>query len=232
MKKQKNDRREIRRSVLLGDAGLQLRESKDGKPSRTIAGYAILFDTPSAALWEDEETVAREVIERTAITQELLDGSDIKFTMYHDRQILLGRSNHGQGTLSYQIDERGVAFMLELPESPYGDEALSAVKRGDISGCSFAFSTYYWDDGCVSREVSTEKDGRRLITYRVKTITGIHDFTLASDPAYPDTSVEARELAAQLREMADPDPEPINYTPEAYLAQIREMREISGHRLS
>ena len=37
------------------------------------------------------------------------------------------------------------------------------------------------------------------ITYRVKAITKIYDFTLAADPYYPDTSVETRELADGLR---------------------------------
>ena len=49
------------------------------------------------------------------------------------------------------------------------------------------------------------KDGVNHITYRVKAVTGLYDFTLAADPAYPATSVEARELAQMLRPQQSPD---------------------------
>lgn len=204
-------------------APIRFREHKDGEADgRVITGYAILFNTPSAVMYEDEETVVREVIAPGAVTKELLDESDIKFTMYHDRQLLLGRSNKGRGTLGYFVDEKGVGFELALPESPNGDEALSMVKRGDIAGCSFAFSTYYDDPGYVERTVE-KRDGRNEITYTVKSVLGIYDFTLAADPAYPDTSVEAREFAelvtAAGRKPSQPSP--------AVTASVARMREIA-----
>lgn len=212
-------------------AELRVREAEGDQPSRTITGYAILFNVQSAPLWQDEDSEAREVIAPEAITKELLDGCDIKFTMYHDRQLILGRSNKGAGTLSYFVDEKGVGFELELPKSPNGDEALEMVRRGDISGCSFAFSTRYWDDACVERTANVV-NGITLITYRVKAVTGVYDFTLAADPAYPDTSVEAREFTNGLREAAKPeeagDPEPNNAK---IREQLREMRRAAAQKL-
>lgn len=171
-------------------SGLEVRERPDGTPGRTITGYAILFDTPSAVLYEDEEDEVREVIASGAVTRELLDGCDIKMTMFHDRQLILARSRNGEGTLSYSVDDRGVRFEFEAPATADGDKALELVRRGDISGCSFAFSTCYYDRGCVSRDVVRE-GGKSRITYTVRTITNVYDFTLAADPAYPDTSCEA-----------------------------------------
>lgn len=189
----------IKRVFMAAEATpIRFREGKNGEANgRVITGYAILFNTPSAVLYEDEDTVVREIISPGAITKELLDECDIKFTMYHDRQLLLGRSNKGHGTLGYFVDEKGVGFELELPESPNGDEALSMVKRGDIAGCSFAFSTYYDDPGFVERTAET-RNGRNEVTFTVKAVLGIYDFTLAADPAYPDTSVEAREFVRLL----------------------------------
>lgn len=173
---------------------LRVREAGEGEaPSRVITGYAILFDTPSAPLWEDDREVVREVIAPEAVTRELLDASDIKMTMFHDRQLILARSKNGAGTLSYDIDERGVSFEFEAPHTADGDKALELVKRGDIAGCSFAFTTYYFDEGHVTRDV-TEEDGKTATTYTVRAITGIYDFTLAADPAYPATNCELREL--------------------------------------
>lgn len=228
MTTKRNKDAEVRRTLRTDSAGLHVREAEGDAPSRTITGYAILFNTPSEPLWSDEDSEAREVIAPEAITKELLDGCDIKFTMYHDRQLILGRSNKGMGTLSYFIDEKGVGFNLELPKSPNGDEALELVSRGDISGCSFAFTTRYWDSDFVERSAKVV-NGATQITYTVKAITGVYDFTLAADPAYTDTSVEAREFTTGLREAMKPE-EPKPDT-EAVARQVREMRRVANQSI-
>ena len=129
-KKNKNDL--VRREVVVTE--LHVREAGEGEAaSRTIVGRAILFNTPSAPLWSDDEEEAREIIAPEAITKELLDGCDIKFTMFHDRQLILARSNKGTGTLSYTVDDKGVAFEFEAPNTVDGDKALELVKRGGIA---------------------------------------------------------------------------------------------------
>lgn len=188
-------------------AELHVREAGEGEaPSRIITGYAILFNTLSAPLWSDDEEEAREVIAPEAVTRALLDGCDIKMTMFHDRQLILARSKNGEGTLKYNVDERGVAFSFEAPNTTDGDKALELVRRGDISGCSFAFRTHYYDRAYVERSVE-RKNGKTMLTYTVRSIIGIYDFTLASDPAYPDTSCEAeqRELVSHLRDTTEED---------------------------
>lgn len=208
-------------------AGLHVRE-EEGKASRTITGYAILFNTPSAPLYSYDDEEAREIIAPEAITKEFLDGCDVKMTMFHDRQLILARSNHGAGTLTYTVDEKGVAFSFEAPNTADGDKALELVKRGDISGCSFMFSTHYYDDAYVERSVE-RKDGKTQITYTVRTITGVYDFTLAADPAYPDTTceAEARELVKHLREDDQQTEEPTEPS-EKMREQVQEMRRAAS----
>lgn len=228
-KKNKNEL--VRREVVVTCADLHVRESEGGAPSRTIVGYAILFNTPSAPLWSDEDEEAREIIAPEAITKEVLDNCDIKFTMFHDRQLILARSKNGAGTLSYTVDEKGVAFEFEAPNTADGDKALELVKRGDLAGCSFMFSTHYWDEAFVSRSVEV-RDGRAYITYTVKAVTGVYDMTLAADPAYPDTSVEAREFARDLREAAKPaEPEVPKVDKVKVEKQLREMRRAANTKL-
>lgn len=196
----KNKEALIRRTLHTSVSGVHVREVPEGSTlGRTITGYAILFGVPSAPLWSDETGEAREVIAPGAVTRELLDGSDIKFTMFHDRQLLLARSNTGSGTLSYTVDEKGVRFEFDAPATVDGDKALELVRRGDLQGCSFTFGTRYYDEDFVGRTAKAA-NGRTEITYTVKAITDIYDFTLAADPAYPDTSVEAREFACGLHE--------------------------------
>lgn len=198
MKTIDNSKRHVRREVLTASPGLHVRETGDGEgQGRIIEGYAICFGVPSEPLWADARNEAREVIAPEAITREALDGSDIKFTMFHDRQLILARSNKGKGTLSYEVDEHGVKFSFEAPSTIDGDKAIELVRRGDISGCSFAFSTYY-DDSKYVEHTSEKCDGKTLHTYTVRAVTGIYDFTLAADPAYPATEVEAREFLAAI----------------------------------
>lgn len=206
---------------------LRVRETQaDGAESRTITGYAILFNTPSAPLYEYDDEEAREIIAPEAVTKELLDGCDIKMTMFHDRQLILARSKNGAGTLSYGVDDKGVYFEFDAPKTADGDKALELVRRGDISGCSFMFSTHYYDNAYVSRDVQ-RVDGKTIVTYIVNVITGIYDFTLAADPAYPDTTceAEARELVRELRE-----PEQLNEDNKVR-EQVREMRRAAAQLL-
>ena len=234
MNQEKNKNDLVRREVVVTCADLHVREAGEGEaPSRTIMGRAILFNTPSAPLWSDEDEEAREIIAPSAITKELLDGCDIKFTMFHNRQLILARSKNGSGTLSYSVDDTGVSFEFDAPNTVDGDKALELVRRGDLAGCSFMFTTHYWDEAFVSRSVEV-RDGRAYITYTVKAVTGVYDFTLAADPAYPDTSVEAREFAAELREAGKQPidtPAPQTVDSEKVEKQLREMRRAANTKI-
>ena len=224
----------IVRRCLCTPTELHVRESAEGEaPSRTITGYAILFNVPSAPLWSDEDSEAREVIAPEAITKDVLDAQDIKMTMFHDRQLILGRSNKGGGTLSYTVDDKGVAFEFDAPNTVDGDKALELVRRGDISGCSFAFTTHYYDSDFVERQSEVAPNGVNKITYRVKAVTGIYDFTLAADPYYPDTSVEAREFAKELKREQTPEPDPKQEEEKKakMREQLREMRHAAKSSL-
>ncbi len=175
---------------------LKLREATNGEESRTIEGYALNFGVRSRMLcdWWDNYY---EVLEPGCITREMLDEQDIKLTMFHDRQLILARSNKGQGTLNYEVDETGVKFWAEMPRTVDGDKALELVARGDIAGCSFCYST---DEGDSENAVSYEKldevgeNGKAVLLRHVKRIDNVYDFTLAADPAYEQTSVSKREV--------------------------------------
>ena len=80
------NQREIR--TIGAEYAPRLREVGEGAaPSRTIEGYAIVFGRESELLsdyWDNY----REIIENGAVTQELLDSSDIKMTIWHNRERL------------------------------------------------------------------------------------------------------------------------------------------------
>lgn len=226
MIKMSNDKKIFR---MMTPASLHVREAGEGQESRRIEGYAIMFGVRSVKLWTYDGTSVREVIAPGAVTKELLDQSDIKMTMFHDREKLLARSRNGEGTLSYEVDEKGVRFWFDAPRTQDGDAALELVRRGDIAGCSFTFTADFSNPPCVERTVGKTGEGTE-ITYTVRQIDGIYDFTLAADPAYPDTFATASErdaLAAvedALRKKAENDKKKIS-------EQVREMRRAAGLKL-
>ena len=183
--------------------GIRLREAEEGKQSRTITGYAIVFNSPYQ-MYEDSRESLREVISPSAITREVLDENDFVMTMFHNNELVLARSKNGEGSLRYDVDEKGVSFEFDAPYTADGDKALELVRRGDIDGCSFAFTTRYNDEDYVSCNSET-RDGKIVTTYSVNKVTGVYDFTLTPNPAYDETECSCRELVKMLREKSTKD---------------------------
>lgn len=179
----------INRRTIGFDVMPRIREAEDGGESRVIEGYALKFGVRSRLLcdwWENYY----EILEPGCVTRETLDACDIVLTMFHDRQLVLGRSNKGRGTLSYEVDASGVKFRAEMPATVDGDKALELVRRGDIAGCSFIYSA---DETDSKNGVSYERVGGTLLRH-VKRIDAVYDFTLTTTPAYEQTEVTRREV--------------------------------------
>ena len=176
---------------------LKVREASEGGESRIIEGYALKFGVRSRLLLDWWVGVYYEILEPGCITRETLDACDIMLTMFHARQLILGRSKNGVGTLHYEIDEIGVKFWCEMPKTVDGDKALELIARGDITGCSFIYSTDEKDsENAVSYEKTGEKteDGEEILLRHVKRIDNVYDFTITPKPAFEQTNVTKREL--------------------------------------
>lgn len=160
------------KEIRLGDNATSTSES------RHIEGYAIVFNSLSNDLGG-----FREIIERGAITDELINNSDIVCLMNHDiKKGLLARSYHGRGSLKLDIDEHGLHYSFEAPKTALGDEVLEGIRRGDISKCSFAF---------VCGEDNWTKDENGEYIRHVKKIKNLYDVSLVYHPAYDETEVKA-----------------------------------------
>lgn len=170
--------------------------------SRTITGTAIVFDAESEVL-DDWGYRFREVIKPEACTMEFLNTQDIKMNMLHDRSLTVARCNQGTGSLRLSVDDKGVCFEFDAPKCDIGDRCLEMVRRGDYSGCSFEFYPEEYD----IEERESGKDVK-IIHRKFRKLTAL---TIGLDPAYKQTSVNARELyertpggqAAKEREKAE-----------------------------
>jgi HK97 family phage prohead protease len=192
----------ILRTTPLALAGMKVREAAEGEESRLVEGHAVVFGVRSVNLvpWSDWREVY-EVMEPGCITPELINRSDVVLTAFHDNQLILGRSTNGKGTLALTIDERGMKQSCEWPNTTYADNLLESLKRGDISGMSFAFEADEDDsENGVSYERLPErsKDGKEIFIRHVKRVIGLYDVTVAGHPAYPQTDIARREIDAFL----------------------------------
>ena len=169
------------------DCKLSVREAAPDAQgeSRTITGTALVFDAESEVL-DDWGYRFREVIKPEACTMEFLNSQDIKMNMLHDRDLTLARCNKGAGSLRLSVDEKGVNFEFEAPKCDIGDRCLEMVRRGDYSGCSFEFWPEDYD--------VEEREGGKDVKITHKKFRALTALTIGIDPAYKQTSVNAREL--------------------------------------
>jgi len=184
-----SDRAE-RRVITTDD--VELRVVGEGKEPKKIVGYAARFN-------KDSEDMG--FIERIApgAFAKALDKSDVRALKNHDPNLILGRT--ANQTLALLENKIGLKFEVEPPDTATGRDTLAEVKRGDITGASFAFTVAEGGDSW------TEKNGRYLRT--ITEVDQLFDVGPVTYPAYPDTAVAARSLEAFKAEQdTEPEPEP------------------------
>lgn len=173
----------------------------NGEKPRVIEGYAVRFNE------ESQNLGFTEVIDRGAITQEVIDNSDIYCLSNHDPNKVLARSRYGKGSLQLELREDGLFYSFEAPETEIGRECLEHIKRGEMFSSSFAF--------IVSMEDGSEKwekmDG--VVKRTIYKIDRLFDVSCVYEPAYLTTTCDARsaEMMKQLEEeepKEDPEEEP------------------------
>ena len=207
------------RFIPIETCGLQLREPQEGQTeSRTVEGTPIVFGVRSVNLtpWSDTREVY-EVLEPGCITNELLMRSDVIMNLNHSNMVpdVLGRCRNGKGTLSLELRENDIECRCDLPHTNNANDALELMRRGDITGMSFAFEDDYQDsENGVSYERTAEThDGKEVWLRHVKRITGLYDVAIVTHPAYQQTSVGTREqyeaidnaIEAQIKRECDDD---------------------------
>lgn len=154
-----------------------------GEDSRNVEGYALLFNADSTPMgWGGDwvEKIAPGALD------EVLERSDVLCVLNHDESRgVLARWRKGPGSLKLEVDEKGLRYSFEAPNTVLGDELLEGIRRGDISASSFAFTVE--DDEWIQRDSNTYE---RVI----KRFGLLYDVSPVYRPAYEDTSVAVRSL--------------------------------------
>jgi HK97 family phage prohead protease len=144
----------------------------DGDGMR-LAGYAAVFNDSSVPL-PFKESIAPGAFRKT-----LSETPDVRLLINHEGLPLARTKND---TLKLEEDERGLRFEADLADTQEGRDIYELVKRGDVDQMSFAFR--------VIRQKWNDDRSRRVLT-EVSLADG--DVSVVTYPAYPTTTVEARE---------------------------------------
>ncbi len=157
-----------------------------------LEGMPIVFDEPTTI--HDPAGDYIEIIKSSALSE--ADLTDCRLLYNHDfSKIPLARTPK---TMLLQTDSAGLKMIASLPDTEEARSVYTAVKRGDLSGMSFAFKV---PPGGDSYDVKTN-------TRTINKIAKVYECSVVPFPAYPQTSVEARTAIQQemknnpLREMA------------------------------
>ena len=167
-------------------------ELRSNSESRTISGYAVVFDS-----WSRDLGGFYEIIRKGAITQELIDRSDVIMNVNHDNDKMVARSVNGEGTLKLTLDDTGLRFEFEAPPTPLGEELLYNIRSGNLFECSFAFSL----SGTDTCERWTKDDN--MLRREILEIGGLYDCAIVTTAAYSATSCHTRGLETEIINTTD-----------------------------
>ena len=132
----------------------------------------------------------REIIRPSAITEDLIKSSDIIANMNHRDDYMMARLRNGKGNIELTLDDHGLKFRFDCPDTAKGEELLQHVKRGEITQCSFCFGLDYSDK---EAEVwSHNADGTQV--REILKIAKLYDISCVINPAYEQTECQARDL--------------------------------------
>ena len=156
---------------------VELRASSDGA---RLGGYALKFNKLSRNLGGFVERIAPG-----ALTKTLKDGGDILCRYQHEDEFLLGRTS--SGTLRLSVDEVGLLYEVDLPNTSYARDLEALADRKDVQHSSFAFQLMPGGD-----DWSLTPEG-----FPLRTLTELHlvDVAPVVNPAYLDTTSGLRSLA-------------------------------------
>jgi HK97 family phage prohead protease/HK97 family phage major capsid protein len=182
----------------------QKKDREDGLNGkrRYISGYATVFNELSVDLGGFREIILPESADRQMINE-----SDILMPVNHNRDIgLLSRSKFGTGSLRVEVDEKGVFFVFEVPNTQPGNDMYELINRGDITQTSFSFTVPEGGDEIIEESTGIVRQVKKRELEKL--IDGIEGEEISEEDQAKIDALE-EEIAAleeELEAVAAPEP--------------------------
>lgn len=199
-----NETRELR--FYQNPINIEYRDGGD-QPQTIVTGYAAVFNQLSRTIgW------FREKIDPAAFEGRLQD--DVVALFNHDMNLVLARTI--SKTLTLSVDDTGLRYEFEAPNTTAGRDLLESLKRGDVQHSSFSFSVEddKWEEDDTGGEIRTVLKVRRL-----------YDVSPVVSPAYMQTSVDAAKRSYDHWKETQ-KPEPPKYSDLDVLERELELRKL------
>lgn len=161
--------------------GLEVRQADGGAP--VISGYAVVFNAWSRTLHDWGGTAFVERFDAGAFDGWLRSEPELVALWNHNADMPLARLS--RGTLRIAKDGHGLRFEIDAPANSWGQDALIAIRRGDVGGMSFLFE--------ASRD-AWGKPGADGLAQRTVLESVLHEISPVTFPAYPATTVKVRSV--------------------------------------
>lgn len=143
-----------------------------------IEGYAAVFNSRSKNLGGFVEVVERPAFNKT------VKEADVRALWNHDPSLLLGRTR--AGTLKLSLDNSGLYYRTEAPNTSYARDLVELLARGDVTQSSFSFFKIHdeWD-------LTEDEYPQRHLTE-----VGLVDVSPVTYPAYEEATSGVSRAAA------------------------------------
>lgn len=159
----------------------ELRTLEADNGARVLMGYAAKFNALSEWIGEFREEIAPGAFAGVL-------SNDVRALYNHDPSMVLGRTTNG--SLILAEDDQGLLVSINLPDTSYAQDLWTLVQRGDVSQMSFGFS--------VSKAGQEWRKEGAVPIRRITKVSRLLDVSPVTYPAYPQTSVQARDIEAAL----------------------------------
>merc|ERR1712167_189744 len=93
----------------------------------------------------------------------------------HNPDLILGRTI--ANTLNISVDEKGLRYEFDAPDTTIGNDLLVSLKRGDITQSSFGF---------IVEEDSWDNDKEGKVIRTIEKVSRLLDVSPVTYPAYPE----------------------------------------------
>jgi hypothetical protein len=156
----------------------ELRVMQSDSGSRTLVGYAAVFNAPSEDFggWS-------EVVDPGAFARTLSEGADVRCLVEHDPARIVGRTK--SRTLRVSTDTKGLRFECDLPDTSVARDLIISVERGDLDACSFGF---------IAQKQEWLEDSNTGEVTRTLLDVDLFDTSVVAYPAYLATTATVRSL--------------------------------------
>ena len=144
--------------------------TKEGKD--VVIGHAAMFNSLSEDLGGFREKI------QPGAFDDVLE-NDVRAYFNHDPNYLLGRTS--AGTLRLSVDEQGLRYELDVPNTTAGRDLKENMRLGNITQSSFAFTI--GKDGDAWERAENGADIRTI-----KKVKRLYDVSPVSLPAYPSAN--------------------------------------------